>query len=66
MLVNNAAMSWSTRIYDGNAPEMFEKTFAVTLKAPYRLTNLASTHLMKTKGSIINVSSVQSTRAVCS
>jgi len=65
VLVNNAAdPSCKARIYDANAAEEFERTLAVNLNAPYRLSNLASAHLIKTKGSIINVSSVHSNRAV--
>ncbi len=64
VLVNNAAVSLSQNIANVKAVEAFDHTIKVNLRAPYVLTHLAVPHLSKTKGCVVNVSSVQSSRTV--
>ena len=42
---------------DGNSLESFDLVFAINVRAVYRLTQLATPHLEKTKGSVVNISS---------
>ena len=43
--------------------EAYDQMFNVNVKAPYHLTKLAIPHLRKTKGNIVNVSSVNGIRS---
>jgi NAD(P)-dependent dehydrogenase (short-subunit alcohol dehydrogenase family) len=64
ILVNNAATIPLAKIYDSKAVEVFDQTIRVNLRAPYVLIHLAVPHLSKTKGCVVNVSSIQSSRVV--
>ncbi|GBP67950.1 Uncharacterized oxidoreductase TM_0325 [Eumeta japonica] len=54
VLVNCAGRATITSLFD-NTMEHFDETFAINLKASYRLMQLALPHLKKTKGNIINI-----------
>uniref|UniRef100_A0A2A4JIX4 Ketoreductase domain-containing protein n=1 Tax=Heliothis virescens TaxID=7102 RepID=A0A2A4JIX4_HELVI len=58
VLVNNAGIGGSSSIKADNAIETFDKVMNTNLRAPVYLTHLAVPHLVKTKGNIINISSV--------
>uniref|UniRef100_A0A7E4VS37 NAD(P)-binding protein n=1 Tax=Panagrellus redivivus TaxID=6233 RepID=A0A7E4VS37_PANRE len=57
VLVNNAGVGRKPSNYE-TATENFDYVFAVNVRAVFRLVELATPHLEKTKGNIINVSSV--------
>jgi NAD(P)-dependent dehydrogenase (short-subunit alcohol dehydrogenase family) len=61
VLVNNAGIAPVPPSLDGVTEELFDKTIAVNLKGPLRLSGAASTQ-MAHGGSIINISSVASVR----
>jgi NAD(P)-dependent dehydrogenase (short-subunit alcohol dehydrogenase family) len=61
VLVNNAGIAPVPPSLDGVSEELFDKTIAVNLKGPLRLSGLAAAH-MGDGGSIINISSVASVR----
>src|SRR4029453_14264095 len=56
VLVNNAGIAPVPPSLIDVTPELFDKTIAVNLKGPLRLTALAAQH-MSASGSIINISS---------
>ncbi|KPI93179.1 PREDICTED: uncharacterized oxidoreductase MexAM1_META1p0182-like [Papilio xuthus] len=58
VLVNNAGFSKSGTILDGNLMSSYDAVIATNLRAAMHLTALSAPHLIKTKGNIINVSSV--------
>ncbi|KAL0818035.1 hypothetical protein ABMA28_008576 [Loxostege sticticalis] len=58
VLVNNAGVLEYGTILDGTILESFDKTIGINLRAPVHTTMLATPHLVKTKGNIVNVSSV--------
>ncbi|KPJ07784.1 3-oxoacyl-[acyl-carrier-protein] reductase FabG [Papilio machaon] len=58
VLVNNAGFSKSGTILDGNLMSSYDAVIATNLRAAMHLTELATPHLIKTKGNIINVSSI--------
>ena len=60
ILVNNAAFGASSSIYDAKLLEIYDKMMQTNLKSVIALTQLAVPYLEKTKGVIINVSSVGS------
>jgi NAD(P)-dependent dehydrogenase (short-subunit alcohol dehydrogenase family) len=60
VLVNNAGIAPVPPSLKDVTPELFEKTFAVNLRGPLRLTALAAEH-MPAGGSVINISSKAST-----
>ncbi|XP_075973138.1 L-fucose dehydrogenase-like [Anticarsia gemmatalis] len=62
VLVNNAGIGLMAKIAQRDALEIFDKVMATNLRAPVVITNLAVPHLVKTKGNIVNISSVASTR----
>ena len=62
VLVNNAAIAPVPPSLLGVTSELFDKTMAVDLKGPLRLTGLAAEH-MPSGGSVINISSKASTHA---
>ncbi|CAH2265645.1 uncharacterized oxidoreductase TM_0325-like [Pararge aegeria] len=66
ILINNAGGSTFGNIFDDNIMTAYDMTMAVNLRAVFRVTSLAVPHLIKTKGNIVNVSSVagQSTHFV--
>jgi NAD(P)-dependent dehydrogenase (short-subunit alcohol dehydrogenase family) len=61
VLVNNAGIAPVPPSLDGVTEELFDKTIAVNLKGPLRLSGVAAAHLPD-GGSIINISSVASVR----
>ncbi|XP_063891970.1 uncharacterized oxidoreductase TM_0325-like [Helicoverpa armigera] len=58
VLVNNAGIGGGSSITADNAIEIFDKIMSTNLRAPVYLTHLAAPHLIKTKGNIVNISSV--------
>ncbi|KAI8439660.1 hypothetical protein MSG28_013366 [Choristoneura fumiferana] len=63
VLVNNAgAGAVVASILDGI--QIFDKMIATNLRSVYLLTSLAVPHLIKTKGNIINISSIAATKVI--
>ncbi|XP_049879670.1 uncharacterized oxidoreductase TM_0325-like [Pectinophora gossypiella] len=58
VLINNAAISSKHNIFYEDFLEKYDATFNINLKAPMLLTHLAVPHLIKTKGNVINITSV--------
>jgi len=58
VLINNAGIKKKESLEDHRSLENFDYIFNVNLRAPVALTELAVPHLEKTKGNIINVSSI--------
>jgi NAD(P)-dependent dehydrogenase (short-subunit alcohol dehydrogenase family) len=59
VLVNNAGMSPLYESLSSISEELFDKTIAVNLKGPFRLSTLVGEQMMKRDGgSIINISSI--------
>ncbi|KPI93178.1 3-oxoacyl-[acyl-carrier-protein] reductase FabG [Papilio xuthus] len=58
VLVNNAGFSKSGSILDGNLLSSYDSVMATNVRGAVHLTQLATPHLIKSKGNIINVSSV--------
>lgn len=56
VLVNNAGLGVQASIRDGIDP--YDRAMAINVRAVYLLTSLATPHLVKVKGNIVNVSSV--------
>lgn len=63
VLVNNAGISTQDDIVDFKIEE-FDRIFNTNVRSVATLTNLAVSHLEKTKGNIVNVSSVAGLKAV--
>ncbi|KAK9839751.1 hypothetical protein WJX84_012022 [Apatococcus fuscideae] len=61
VLVNNAGLFFTVNTEE-TSTELWQKTQALNLDAAFHLTKAAAPHLAKTKGSIINISSVASYR----
>jgi NAD(P)-dependent dehydrogenase (short-subunit alcohol dehydrogenase family) len=62
-LVNNAGMSPTYDSLSGISEELWDKTFAVNLKGPFRLTALAGERMKAAgRGTVVNISSVASIR----
>ncbi|KAJ8686375.1 hypothetical protein QAD02_022169 [Eretmocerus hayati] len=62
VLVNNAGTLESGSI-ENTSLEQYDRVFNINVRSIYHLTMLAVPHLIKTKGNIVNVSSVTGTRA---
>lgn len=58
ILVNNAGIFTRTSIFAPDAVENYDKVMAINLRATVQLTYLAVPHLIKSKGNIVNISSV--------
>ncbi|XP_026725155.1 uncharacterized protein LOC113492068 [Trichoplusia ni] len=58
ILINNAGMSLLSSILAENAIEIFDKVMNTNLRSTVYLTHLAAPHIIKTKGNIINISSI--------
>ena len=58
VLINNAGIKKKESLEDHRSLENFDYVFNVNVRAPVALTELAIPHLEKTRGNIINVSSV--------
>ncbi|XP_022834408.1 uncharacterized protein LOC111362107 [Spodoptera litura] len=60
ILVNNAGIATPVSILSEHAIKIFDQVMSTNLHGPVYLTHLAAPHLVKTKGNIVNVSSVAS------
>ena len=58
VLVNNAGMMSESSVEDTSI-ELWDRTMAINLRAPFILTKLAIPHLRKTRGAIVNVGSIE-------
>ncbi|CAG9559393.1 unnamed protein product [Danaus chrysippus] len=58
VLVNNAGVSGVAKLMSGNIIDIYDKIMPINLRAIVLLTSLAAPHLIKTKGNIVNISSV--------
>ncbi|XP_026756558.2 uncharacterized oxidoreductase YxbG-like [Galleria mellonella] len=58
VLVNNAGISVFGSILKGDILKAYDETMLVNLRAVVHLTTLAAPHLVKTKGNIVNISSI--------
>ena len=58
VLVNNAGIGGSTKIQDENAMAAYDKVMSTNLRSVVHMTHLAAPHLVKTKGNIVNISSI--------
>ncbi|KAL0867465.1 hypothetical protein ABMA27_008252 [Loxostege sticticalis] len=58
VLVNNAGVLEFGTILDGTILESYDKILGINLRAVVHVTMLAAPHLVKTKGNIVNVSSI--------
>ena len=64
ILVNNAGMSRPATIQAENAMKAFDEVMSTNVRSVVYLTHLAAPHLVKTKGNIINISSVAAFKVV--
>ncbi|XP_035440466.2 uncharacterized oxidoreductase TM_0325-like [Spodoptera frugiperda] len=64
ILVNNAGIGGNTNIQEEGVIEVFDKVMATNLRSVVVLTHLAAPHLVKTRGNIVNISSVASVRVI--
>lgn len=64
ILVNNAGFIQVGKILDGSFLDVYESLYKTNLRAVIQLTTLAAPHLIKTKGNIINISSVGGHRVI--
>lgn len=58
ILVNNAGIGGLAAVWDAKAMEVFDKVIATNLRSVVYLTNLAAPYLIKTKGNVVNISSI--------
>ncbi|CAD0199259.1 unnamed protein product [Chrysodeixis includens] len=58
ILINNAGMGGAASITAENAMAVYDKLMSTNLRSVVYLTHLAAPHIIKTKGNIINISSV--------
>ncbi|XP_050353617.1 3-oxoacyl-[acyl-carrier-protein] reductase FabG-like [Nymphalis io] len=63
VLINNAGIVAMGTIMDGTFLEQYEKIAKTNLRAIIKLTTLAIPYLIKTKGNIVNISSVSGQKA---
>lgn len=61
--VNNAGIV-QTGTIESTSLEQYDKVMNINMRSIYHLTMLCVPHIVATKGSIVNVSSVNGTRAV--
>ncbi|KAJ8721916.1 hypothetical protein PYW08_004318 [Mythimna loreyi] len=64
ILINNAGLGQSANIQAEHAMAVFDTVMSTNLRSVVYLTNLAAPHLVKTKGNIVNISSVAAFRAI--
>nr|XP_049694241.1 17-beta-hydroxysteroid dehydrogenase 14-like [Helicoverpa armigera] len=64
ILVNNAGVANSGSIQAEDAMTTFDKLMTTNLRSAVYLTHLAAPHLVKTKGNIVNISSVVAFRVI--
>nr|XP_049694217.1 17-beta-hydroxysteroid dehydrogenase 14 isoform X2 [Helicoverpa armigera] len=62
ILVNNAGIANPAGIQSEDAMAVFDKVMTTNLRSAVYLTHLAAPHLVKTKGNIVNISSVAACR----
>lgn len=62
VLINNAGAGVIAGLKDGIRP--YDKMMTLNIRCPYFLTSLASPYLIKSKGNVVNISSVASTKAM--
>ncbi|KAL4708347.1 hypothetical protein ACJJTC_011719 [Scirpophaga incertulas] len=62
ILINNAGISPRGCILDGKLLQSYDDLVNINFRAVLHLTSLAAPHLIKTKGNIVNVSSVTGMR----
>jgi NAD(P)-dependent dehydrogenase (short-subunit alcohol dehydrogenase family) len=60
VLVNNAGSVFANPIKDDRVLEQFDKVFNIDIRSVVELIHLSIPHLEKSKGTIINISSVSS------
>ncbi|KAI1302394.1 Glucose 1-dehydrogenase [Halotydeus destructor] len=58
VLVNNAGIYQLAKLEDADIMDIYDRTYAINIRAVVHLCHLALPHLEKTKGNIVNVSSV--------
>lgn len=58
ILINNAGIVASVSIMDDGAMAAFDRVYSTNLRSVVYLTHLASKHIVETKGTIINISSI--------
>ncbi|XP_022834411.1 uncharacterized protein LOC111362109 [Spodoptera litura] len=58
VLVNNAGIGSRTNIQDTGVISVYDRIMSTNLRAVVVLTHLAAPHIIKTKGNIVNISSV--------
>ncbi|XP_048486632.1 3-oxoacyl-[acyl-carrier-protein] reductase [Plutella xylostella] len=58
VLINNAGFGSETPFEDPNAVKVFDDIISLNLRAVVQLTHLALPHLIKSKGNVVNISSV--------
>ncbi|XP_047538181.1 3-oxoacyl-[acyl-carrier-protein] reductase FabG-like [Vanessa atalanta] len=58
VLVNNAGMSVLASLLEGGMMQSYDTIMSVNVRAVVYLTTLAAPHLIKTKGNVVNISSV--------
>ncbi|XP_072931576.1 3-oxoacyl-[acyl-carrier-protein] reductase FabG-like [Epargyreus clarus] len=61
ILLNNAGMARYGSILDGNLIKSYDETLSTNLRALMLITQVAAPYLIKTKGNIINISSIAAT-----
>lgn len=64
VLVNSAGICAGSSILAENTMETYDQVMATNLRAIVYLTHLAAPHIIKTKGNIVNISSVSSLRTM--
>ncbi|XP_047989290.1 3-oxoacyl-[acyl-carrier-protein] reductase FabG-like [Leguminivora glycinivorella] len=64
VLINNAGYSKPGSLLEGDVLEAYDDVMKTNVRAAIHLTSLAAPHLIKTKGNIINTSSVVGIRAL--
>ena len=64
ILVNNVGTDESAPIWSTDYMDIFKNTFKINLDSVVFLTHICVKHLEKTKGNIINMSSIRSTQTV--
>jgi NAD(P)-dependent dehydrogenase (short-subunit alcohol dehydrogenase family) len=62
ILINNAGENQARKTILEDNDENFEKTLDLNLRTVYHLTSLVAPHIVKTKGNIVNISSVAGLR----
>jgi len=62
ILINNAGLNMERKPFLEQNPDYFDVIHNVNLRSVYNLTLIAAPHIIKTKGNIINISSVTSSK----